>query len=367
MNRVFRRVELGREASDVYQGNGSRHSLLKRVFEDASRVVVISDAGVEGSLRSRFPDLDRFEWLTVASGEESKSLERASELWSKLCGLKADRGTAVLAIGGGMITDLAGFVAGTYLRGLPFYSLPTSLLAMVDASVGGKVGIDLPEGKNLVGQFYPARAVAIDPELLDTLPKGEWASGMAEVIKHGVLQGSPLWDTLLRLSREDLNDPATRESFLAQAVEVKLKVVVEDPYERTGQRATLNLGHTFGHALEWASSYGLRHGEAVGLGMLAAVRLSRSLRLLTRDFEEELLGLLRLWGLPISLPNPESDVWNWATMQLAFDRDKKSSSGAWRFIVPTRPGHVETVTSPDLEFVRQAVESLKAEPVGEEL
>ncbi len=263
-----------------------------------------------------------------------------------------------------MVTDLAGFVAATYLRGLPFYSLPTSLLAMVDASVGGKVGIDLPEGKNLVGQFYPARAVAIDPELLDTLPDTEWASGMAEVIKHGVLQGSPLWENLLELDRQAVTDHTVREKLLAEAVEVKLRVVVEDPYERTGQRAALNLGHTFGHALEWASSYALRHGEAVGLGMLAAVRLSRSLGLLKVDFEDELTELLRRWSLPTVLPEPLSEMWSWEGLKTAFDRDKKASSGAWRFVLPISPGQVELVTSPDQALVRQAVESLKVNSIG---
>lgn len=359
-----RRIELGRETSDVYQGNGSRRDLLNQVFQDVSRVVVISDLGVESGLRSRLSELDPLEWFSVSPGEESKSLQSASELWSKLCDFKADRATAVLAVGGGMVTDLAGFVAATYLRGLPFYSLPTSLLAMVDASVGGKVGIDLPEGKNLVGQFYPARAVAIDPELLDTLPDTEWASGMAEVIKHGVLQGSPLWENLLELDRQAVTDHTVREKLLAEAVEVKLRVVVEDPYERTGQRAALNLGHTFGHALEWASSYALRHGEAVGLGMLAAVRLSRSLGLLKVDFEDELTELLRRWSLPTVLPEPLSEMWSWEGLKTAFDRDKKASSGAWRFVLPISPGQVELVTSPDQALVRQAVESLKVNSIG---
>lgn len=321
-------------------------------------MVVISDRQVEAALRATLGG--DHEWLVVDAGETSKCLEVASNLWSRLCGLSADRGTAILAVGGGMVGDLAGFVAGTYLRGLPFYSLPTSLLAMVDASVGGKVGIDLPEGKNLVGQFYPARAVAIDPELLDTLPESEWASGMAEVIKHGILQGAPLWDTLLDCRREQLvEDRARREQVLREAVEVKLRVVTEDPYERTGLRATLNLGHTFGHALEWCSGYGLRHGEAVGLGMLAAVRLSRSLGLLADDFEPQLIALLERWSLPIYLPDPEGGMWEWLALTKAFDRDKKSSGGAWNFILPTRAGHVKTVTAPAPEAVRAAVESLK--------
>jgi 3-dehydroquinate synthase len=358
---VPRRVELGRDFSDVYQGNGCRHALLGLLSESGQRLVVISDRQVEKALRPHFGGGSQ-EWLVVEPGETSKCLNVAANLWSQLCALGADRATAILAVGGGMVGDLAGFVASTYLRGLPFYSLPTSLLAMVDASVGGKVGIDLAEGKNLVGQFYPARAVAIDPELLDSLPDSEWASGMAEVIKHGILQGAPLWDTLLDCPRDGLDDPAHRERMLREAVEVKLRVVAQDPYERTGLRATLNLGHTFGHAFEWCSSYELRHGEAVALGLLAAVRLSRSLAMLEKDFEHELLSLLERWSLPTVLPQPEHPQWDWAAIKRAFDRDKKSSAGSWNFILPARVGEVVTVRAPDPCLVKAAVDSLKAPP-----
>lgn len=355
-------MELGRDHSDVYQGNGCRHALLERLDQQAGRVVIISDSQVEQALR-RGSRLDGAgEWLVVPAGEDSKCLAVASHLWSRLCELGADRGTAILAVGGGMVADLAGFVAGTYLRGLPFYSLPTSLLAMVDASVGGKVGIDLPEGKNLVGQFYPARAVAIDPELLDSLPDSEWAAGMAEVIKHGILQGHPLWGSLLASGPEQVRQPDFRARLLEQAVEVKLRVVSEDPYERTGLRATLNLGHTFGHAFEWCSGYRLRHGEAVALGMLAAVRLARSLDLLEEDFEADLVALLERWSLPTAVPDPEHPQWGWDGMVAAFGRDKKTTLGRWSFVLPRRPGQVVSVEAPDSALVQAAVESLKKAP-----
>lgn len=350
---------LGRDRSDIYQGNGSRHALLARISQEATRVVVIADREVEAAWRPRFRSDG--EWLVVPAGENSKCLETAARLWSDLCRIGADRNTAVLAVGGGMVCDLAGFVAATYLRGLPFYSLPTSLLAMVDASVGGKVGIDLPEGKNLVGQFYPARAVAIDAELLDTLPLAEWASGMAEVIKHGILQGALLWESLQTCSSETLQEPRERERFLAEAVGVKVAVVVDDPYERTGLRATLNLGHTFGHALEWSSQYGLRHGEAVALGLLASVRLSRFLGMLEVDFEDALLTLLRRWSLPTVLPEPEHPQWQWEKLAQGLGRDKKNSDGAWNFIVPIRPGEVRSVKAPEPRWVRQAFDSLKTD------
>ncbi len=357
------RVEIGRDASDLIQGKGSRHRLIERVVKKHKRRVVITDDGVRGALAASYPELfSGCDVLSVAAGEASKSVETTTTLWSRMCDLGTDRSTAVIAVGGGMVTDLAGFVASTYLRGLPFYSCPTSLLAMVDASVGGKVGIDLPQGKNLVGQFYPARAVAVDPELLDTLPEAEWGSGMAEVLKHGILSGGALWTTLLSGGREELQQIERRESLLIEAVEVKLRVVVEDPYETTGLRATLNLGHTFGHALEWTSGFDLRHGEAVGLGMLAAVRLSRGLGLLEVDFERELVELLQRWSLPVCLPCPSRACWDWEPIRQAFGRDKKASAGSWNFILPIRPGRVLQVTAPDPELVRRAVESLKTEP-----
>lgn len=352
-----RTVSLGRSRSELYQGHGCRHALLERLSQQRCRLVVISDRAVETAWRSRFEE--GIPWLVVPSGEESKCLEVASQLWSQLCELGADRQTALLALGGGMVCDLAGFVAGTYLRGLPFYSMPTSLLAMVDASVGGKVGIDLPEGKNLVGQFYPAKAVAIDSEFLESLPPSEWASGMAEVIKHGILQGAPLWDSLLTATPQTLTVPAERERFLVEAVEVKLQVVTEDPYEETGLRATLNLGHTFGHALEWCSQYRLRHGEAVGLGLLAAVRLSRMLGRLDDDFEPALVSLLQRWSLPVWLPEPSHPQWDWDGISQALGRDKKSSGGAWNFLIPRGLGRVESVSAPDAALVRAAVASLQ--------
>lgn len=331
---------------------------------DVKRCVVITDDAVGLALSADHGEL--FECgplLSVPPGELSKSLESTQRLWSELCRLGADRATAILAVGGGMVTDLAGFVASTYLRGVPFYSCPTSLLAMVDASVGGKVGIDLPEGKNLVGQFYPAVAVAVDPELLETLPASERSSGMAEVIKHAVLVGGELWSTVTGQSPDALWSKLAREKLLRKAVEVKLRVVVEDPYETSGLRATLNLGHTFGHALEWSSRFELRHGQAVGLGMLAAVRLSRALGLLEIDFELELTDVLTRWELPTSLPQPERACWDWEPLEKAFGRDKKTSSGVWNFILPRRPGRVEKVSAPDPALVRQAVDSLRT-PVG---
>lgn len=321
---------------------------------------MISDSRVAKCIRG-YLDLDA-QWLVVSAGEHSKCLQQAAGLWDELCRLKADRNTAVLAVGGGMIGDLGGFVAATYLRGLPFFSLPTSLLAMLDAAVGGKTAIDIEGGKNLVGAFYPALAVAIDTELLDSLPEPEWSSGMAEAIKHGILSGGELWKTIGRLSPGRLQDKDERQRFVEEAVSLKLFVVEQDPYEKTGERAKLNLGHTLGHALEWCSNYRLGHGEAVALGLLAAVRLSRSLGHLEQDFESELVSILRRWSLPTSLPVLDGVEWSWERIAEALGRDKKVDSGAWKFILPAKPGAVSFTAVSEVDLVRKIVDSLKVAP-----
>ncbi len=326
-------------------------------------LTVISDQRVAEAWRSRL--WPRAHWIEVPPGETSKSIERLAEVWSGLVQAGCHRRSPLVAVGGGVITDLAGFAAATYLRGVPLYSLPCSLLAMVDASVGGKVGIDLPEGKNLAGAFYPARIVALDPELLSTLALEQWAEGMAEAIKHGVLAGGDLWS---RLQDPGLRPPPAGESLtkealelLARVVEVKLEVVAQDPVETEGVRELLNLGHTFGHALEWCTAYGLSHGRAVALGLLASVRLARGLGLLRVDFEGELTALLRSAGLPTQLPAEHARQCSLERLSAALDRDKKARPGHWRFIVPRAPGQVEAMAlqGPDqLGAVREAFASL---------
>lgn len=356
---VSRSIQIGSQTTVLLEGHGSRRRLVEHLQSQGQRWLVISDERVSQHWRSD-PFAAEVPWLLVPSGEEFKSIASASRLWSELCALKVDRHTAVVAVGGGMVCDLAGFVAATYLRGLPFCAVPTSLLAMVDASVGGKVAVDLPEGKNLVGQFYPAQAVALDSDFLDSLPVVEWSSGMAEVIKHGLIAGDPLWTWLESLERQDLLQREVRDRLLHEAVEVKRRIVEVDPFERLGPRATLNLGHTFGHALEWSSAYRLRHGEAVGLGLLAAVRMSRALGLLQQDLEPRLVALLERWGLPTQLPEPFAPSWEWSRLMSALDRDKKNRGGRWTFLLLRGPGRVETVVGPEPDQVRSAFDSLRS-------
>ena len=183
---------------------------------------------------------------------------------------KLDRRSPVIALGGGVVGDVAGFAAATYLRGVPFVQIPTSLLAMVDASVGGKTGVDLPQGKNLVGAFKQPALVLIDPAVLSTLPPAEFRSGLAEVVKHGIIGAPELFEALE--GKNEAIPPALAE-LIADAVRVKVAVVEEDPFE-SGRRAVLNLGHTFGHAIEIVSGYRTRHGEGVAIGLAAATRLA---------------------------------------------------------------------------------------------
>ncbi len=282
--------------------------------------------------------------LVVPPGEQSKSLEQVAALYDQLVEARVNRRTALVAVGGGVVGDLAGFVAATYLRGLPLVQVPTTLLAMVDSSIGGKVGVDLPAGKNLVGAFYPPKAVLCDPDVLGTLPEREWSGGMAEVVKHAILAGPDFFRAL---------DTPPRE-LIERAAAVKIAVVTRDPFEQ-GERAHLNLGHTLGHALETVTGYArFHHGEAVALGLLAAVRLARNLGVLQEDFESELEDRLRRCGLPVRIPAGLS----WEELETAMSRDKKNLDGRLTFVLPVRLGEVRVHPGVDPQDVRKVFEAL---------
>ena len=234
--------------------------------------------------------LPRASLIIVRDGEAHKNLETVRQIYDDLLSLGADRGTTLIALGGGVIGDMAGFVAATYMRGIPLVQIPTTLLSMVDSSVGGKTGVDLPQGKNLIGAFKQPRRVIIDPDVLESLPELQWRCGMAEVIKHGLIGRPSLLD-------EALWAPERAEELVRQAVQVKIDVVEVDPFE-TGIRAHLNLGHTFGHAIEKVTGYAVPHGEAVAIGIVKAARLSRNLGLI----DDALLGEIQTIFWKIGLP-----------------------------------------------------------------
>jgi 3-dehydroquinate synthase len=263
----------------------------------------------------------------------------------------------VIALGGGVAGDTAGFVAATYLRGVPFIQCPTTLLAMVDASVGGKVGVNLLQGKNLVGAFHQPRAVVIDPELLRTLPQREFVSGLAECIKHAVIADPALFD---RIEREALRlralDAGVLVDLIQRNVEIKAGVVMEDERE-SGVRAHLNLGHTFGHALETAFGYGtLLHGEAVGLGMLAAASLAEQLGVCSGEVRKRIDGLLAAVELPVRVDLPPLEA-----LRAAMKVDKKSSGARIRFVLPQRIGAVCLRDDVSQESVDAAWDAMRAE------
>lgn len=271
--------------------------------------------------------------VRLPAGEAHKTLTTVQRLWDAFLEHGLDRGSTVVALGGGVVTDLAGFAAATFLRGVAWVAAPTSLLGMVDASIGGKTGADRPQGKNLVGAFHAPRLVLADPETLRTLPAVEYRNGMAEAIKHGIIGDPQLFAAAA----------AGRPVDVARAMAVKARVVQQDPYEG-GLRAVLNAGHTIGHAVEKASRYRLRHGEAVAIGLVAETRLAERLGLAESGLAETIAACLQRWELPTRLP---ADL-DRDEIRHRMQFDKKKRAGEVRFALPLRIGEVRPgVVVPD--------------------
>lgn len=276
---------------------------------------------------------------TVPAGEETKSLAQLDALYHAAVAAGLDRSGVIVALGGGVVGDLAGFAAATYLRGVRFLQLPTTLLSMVDSSVGGKTGINLAEGKNLVGSFYQPIAVDADLATLDTLPEREYLSGMAEVVKYGVIRDAGLFDMLeadadLMLAR----DADMLGAVVARCCEIKAEVVGSDERE-SGLRAILNFGHTLGHAIENVTGYGTwLHGEALSVGMAYAAELSVRNGKLGESERDRLLALLTRYGLPV-LDDPRLSA-PWCELRRAMSSDKKSRGSVPRFVLAERIGSV---------------------------
>jgi len=276
----------------------------------------------------------------IPAGEEYKNLETVSGLWKSFLENGLDRKSTAIALGGGVIGDMAGFAASTYMRGIAWVGVPTTLLSMVDASLGGKTGFDLPEGKNLIGSFYPPKLVLADPKLLETLPEAELISGMAEVVKHGIIFDSELFSLCAR-GLDWVKD--NLEEVVKRAIAVKIKIIEDDPYEK-GFRAALNLGHTIGHALELVSKFRLRHGEAVAIGMVAEAKLAERLMVASPGLSDAIARSLSAIGLPVNIPMdlPREEIIR------ALKMDKKKSKDVVRFALPVEIGKVELVDVTDL-------------------
>jgi 3-dehydroquinate synthase len=353
------RVELAERSYDIAIDCG----ILQRSGEflaqrgKVSHAVVISDENVEKPHAIQVAEsLGGQSWkvdvILLEPGESSKSLESALALWQGLLQLGADRRTVLVAVGGGVIGDLAGFVAATYARGIRFLQIPTTLLAQVDSSVGGKVGINLPQAKNMVGAFLQPLGVLIDTATLDTLPDREYRSGLGEVVKYGVILDEALFETLeASISAIHARDHQVLSGVIARCCRLKADVVEHDEREETGLRAVLNYGHTFAHAFETLAGYGtLLHGEAVAIGMLCASRLAERLGRVDGPFTARQRELLVALGLPVEVPKLDHEK-ILATMM----HDKKTQHGRLRVVLPTRMGHVELVDDVDPNAIRAAL------------
>ncbi|MHC1763812.1 MAG: 3-dehydroquinate synthase [Verrucomicrobiia bacterium] len=331
------RILIGRDLLPQLGAECTKHGLGSRcaVISDRNVAKFYADAALKSLVNAGFDPV----LITVPAGETSKSLEMVGRCFDRLAAARLERKSFVVALGGGVIGDLAGFVAAAYLRGIPFVQVPTTLLAQVDSSVGGKVGVNLPAGKNLVGAFHQPRFVLCDLSTLDTLPKREFRAGLGEVIKYGIIFDAALFRRLER----DLESLMAREEGVLAAVvgrccAIKAHVVACDEKE-SGLRAVLNFGHTIGHALEAVSGYGrFLHGEAISIGQVAAAHISESQLGLLQSQVDRIRALLANAGLPTTVHLGRSQV---EKLMAAMRLDKKVSGGEVRFVLAKRIGKVE--------------------------
>jgi 3-dehydroquinate synthase len=351
-------VSLGERSYSIYIDEGLMERIPHLLDEIGLRglVVLVTDDRVNdiygADLASRLRETGRdTHILEVPQGEPTKTLRWAESLYDRLISLRADRTTLMLALGGGVVGDLTGFVAATYMRGLPYVQVPTTLLAQVDSSVGGKTAVNHPKGKNIIGAFYQPRAVFIDIRALSSLPEREFLSGLAEVVKYGVISDKGFFHYIRdNLSAIKKLDKEALTSIVERSCAIKAEVVAKDERE-SGLRAILNFGHTIGHAVESLTGYqGLKHGECVSIGMACAARLSERLGLCARGEVTELVSLLDSTGLPTELPglSPEDVL-------AAMVHDKKVMHGRLRLVLMERLGKVVIKEGLDEEVILQSL------------
>ncbi len=345
-------VPLQRSPYDVHVGPGllEKAGILASKVVEPGRCVLVTDSNVGPLYAGRVAEALRvsgFEVTTLisAAGEKSKSMGEASSLCERMIEAGLDRSSTLFALGGGVVGDLAGFVAAIYYRGIPFIQIPTTIVSQVDSSVGGKTGVNATGGKNLIGAFHQPRLVIADTDTLASLPEREFNEGFAEIIKHAAIRDFAMLD-----ETEDL--PA----LIARNVAIKAAIVAEDEFETKGVRALLNFGHTIGHGIENAAGYGrYLHGEAISLGLVAACRLSMEKAGLDHEDSQRIFTALAHYGLPMSLP-PDIST---GDILSAMRKDKKFHAGSVRFVLLRRPGEAfvsSNVTEADI--IRQ-IEALR--------
>ncbi len=331
-------IQLGCEILQALASKISRLGLGKKCFiltnETVARWYL---EPLAGHLRDR-----GFEVVTqtLPDGEQYKTLQHATSVFPSLFGAEMDRTNALVTLGGGVIGDLGGFVASIFKRGIPLIQIPTSLLAMVDACVGGKVAVNVPEGKNLIGSFYQPAFVGIDVAVLRTLPLSQLAYGLAEAIKHGAVADAAYFNFIFK-NREAMKnkDLALLQRLVRRSIHIKKSFVEEDELDH-GKRQVLNFGHTFGHAYELLGEFlRFHHGEAVGLGMLSALAVARKMGILKDDYTANLEKLLEDLGLPTRIPRE----WSLERISQAMCHDKKRQKGKVKFVLPVALGKVEIV------------------------
>ena len=362
-------VDLGPRSYEIRVGAGGTEGFAAFVQSALAKswagrscrsALIVTDSNVEPLAHPYGASLEvlgiRAEVVVLPPGESTKSPGSAESLYDALIAMKADRHTVVVAIGGGVMGDLAGFVAATYARGLPLLMVPTTLLAQVDSSVGGKVGINLPKAKNIVGAFHQPTAVWIDTDTLRSLPDRELRCGLAEVVKYGVILDAAFFQYLEEQAESILDrDPKALARIVTTSCALKADVVSRDEREETGLRAVLNFGHTIGHAIEAVAGYGgaFQHGEAVAVGMLAETRLARLIGWVDAGLEARLHALLERFGLPTRASGLAPD-----RLLDAMRRDKKNARGTIRMVLPRELGRVELTDLPTEADIRAVLETL---------
>ena len=343
---------------EIAAGSIDRLAALLDAGGAPARRFIVSSPPIWGLHGARFAGISRDEPILIPDGERHKQLGTVARIFDALIRAGADRATTIVAVGGGVVGDVAGFAAATFLRGVPVVQVPTTLLAQVDSAIGGKVGVNHPLGKNLIGAFHQPLAVVVDPSLLETLPRREFRAGLYEVVKYGMIASRPLFERVTdNLAAIFAKDPALLVGIIGESCRIKAAVVEADERE-TGPRRALNFGHTIGHALEAITKYKrYRHGEAVAYGMLAAAELAVARGVLDADSRDALRALITKMG-----PLPTISDLSASQAVDAVSRDKKVVAGRLHFVLATAIGATTTAADVSVEELSGAAQAIGLQP-----